>query len=207
MFGALTGREPRVTAWDRAAVAAIDRPGVEVLAVPRAGQPDLAAVVAAARPGRYKATVTAATAGREVVAGLSLLGLDDPWLEADVEAVVRSFLAQFVAPEAQFRVEVTDRVSCPKFHRDHVGVRLVTTYHGPATQYTAGGDDDAVHDAPPGGLLFLKGDRHPTAAGAVRHRSPPTAPGVRRLTVVVDHSPPGPDDAPAAAQAVECEDD
>lgn len=206
MLAALTGREPRVTAWDRAAVAAIDRPGVEVLAVPRAGRPDLAAVVAAARPGRYKAAVTAATAGREVVTGLALLGLDDPWLEADIEAVVRSFLAQFAAPEAQFRVEVTDRVSCPNFHRDHVGVRLVTTYHGPTTEYTAG-RDDAVHDAPPGGLLFLKGDRHPTAAGTVRHRSPPTARGVRRLTVVVDHSPVGPEDAPATARAVECEDD
>jgi hypothetical protein len=66
---------------------------------------------------------------------MEALHLDCPALAADVAAVVRSFLAQFGAARASLRVEVVTTNTCPKFHCDNIRVRVVTTYHGPGTEY------------------------------------------------------------------------
>ena len=101
-------------------------------------------------------------------------------------ALSRDFLAQFGVEEASLRVEVVDKQACPKFHCDNVRVRLVTTYHGPATEYVRADEPDLVRSAPLFALVFLKGHQHPNHADAVHHRSPGVPPGEKRLCVILD---------------------
>lgn len=175
-----------VTAWDRAAVAAFDRGGEDILVVPRPPVPGLAAAVASARVHDYRSVVTPGDAAARAAEALAVLRLDCPALAAAVAGLARSFLAQFGVPEASLRVEVVDTTSCPKFHCDNVRVRLVATCHGPGTEYVFVAAPDAVHAAPTSALVFLKGHRHPAHADAVLHRSPPVPPGGRRLCVILD---------------------
>jgi hypothetical protein len=117
---------------------------------------------------------------------MEALHLDCPALAADVAAVAHSFLVQFGAARASLRVEVVTTNTCPKFHCDNVRVRVVTTYHGPGTEYVFAATPDDIHQGPTGALMFLKGHKHPTHADAVLHRSPMVPPGVKRLCVVLD---------------------
>lgn len=43
---------------------------------------------------------------------------------------------------ANLRLEAVTRVTCPRWHADHVGFRLLVTYSGPGTQYVS---DDHAH--------------------------------------------------------------
>lgn len=176
----------RITAWDQTAVAAFDRSAEDALLIERQPLPEIAAAMRNARVHDWRANVTAADIERKVAAGLAALDLDCPTLAADIAAVARSFLAQFDAPAASLRVEVVDTNTCPKFHCDNIRVRVVTTYHGPGTEYVATATPDDIRGAPTGALLFLKGHKHPTHADAVHHRSPLVPHGEKRLCVVLD---------------------
>jgi hypothetical protein len=120
-----------------------------------------------------------------VAAGLEALRIECPALAADISDLARSFLIQFAQPEAHLRIEMVSKQSCPKFHCDNVHIRMITTYHGPTTEYQFPGED-AIHVAPLYGLVFLKGHQHPTHRDSVRHRSPEVTPGTKRLCVVID---------------------
>lgn len=175
-----------IPAWDYDTVAAFDRSAEDALLVERPPLPEVAGAMRAARVRDWRGAVSAADIDSRVATGLAALGFDCPPLAADIAAVARSFLAQFGAPGASLRIEVVTTNTCPKFHCDNIRVRVVTTYHGPGTEYVATAAPDDVRGAPTGALLFLKGHKHPTHTDAVLHRSPMVPPGEKRLCVVLD---------------------
>ena len=82
------------------------------------------------------------------------------------------------------RLKALHGAMCPRFHTDHVALRLLVTYAGPATQWRAGPDDDDITGAlQAGDSAVLKGSAWP-AASAVWHRSPPGA--TPRLLLTLD---------------------
>lgn len=178
--------ESRVTVWDRAAVASFDEGRDDIHIIERPPLPEVAVAMRAARVRDWRAVVTAADADARAAEALEALRLDCPALAADIAAVARSFLAQFDATEASLRVEMVTTASCPKFHCDNIRVRLVTTYHGPGTEYVFVATPDDIRRVPTGALMFLKGHKHPTHTDAVLHRSPMVPAGEKRLCVVLD---------------------
>jgi len=175
-----------VVAWDRDAVAAFDRGGEDILIVDRRPLPGIAKVVASARVLDWRSAVTSEDAESRAAEALDALRIDCPVLAADIAVVARSFLAQFDATEASLRVEVVNTNTCPKFHCDNIRVRVVTTYHGPGTEYVFVASPDDTRRGPTGALMFLKGHKHATHADAVLHRSPMVPSGEKRLCVVLD---------------------
>lgn len=175
-----------VSAWDRETVEAFDRGGEDVLIVERPPLPGVAQAVALARVHDSKAKVRADDATALAAAALAALGIDSPLLAGDVAALAAGFLAQFRVGAASMRVEVTDRTPCPKFHCDNLRMRLVTTYHGPTTEYVRTDAPEDVRAAPLFALVFLKGHKHPNHADRIHHRSPALPPGGRRLCVILD---------------------
>ena len=53
----------------------------------------------------------------------------------DIALLVEMFCYLFELKQAGMRLKVLDKAMCPKFHVDKVPCRLVTTYHGMATQW------------------------------------------------------------------------
>jgi hypothetical protein len=109
------------------------------------------------------------------------------------------------------RLEVIHRAMCPRFHVDRVGIRLLCTYRGPATEWlddrfadrTRLGvnghglsdeesglirDPAAVHRVPPFAIVLLKGDLWPgNAEQGLIHRSPaPLDDEAPRVLVALD---------------------
>ena len=108
------------------------------------------------------------------------------------------------------RVEIVDRALCPRFHADRVGIRLLCTYRGPATEWLddrfadrtrlgvnghgladeASGlirDPAAVQRLPLFAIALLKGEAWPGNAGhGLIHRSPavPAGEGPRVLVAL-----------------------
>jgi hypothetical protein len=100
------------------------------------------------------------------------------------------------------RLTTLDREMCPRFHVDRVGVRLLCTYAGPATEWLE--DADVVRSGlgpsgevlRPGGrvqrlerfdVALLKGEAWPRNLGhGVVHRSPGLPPGQRRIMLSID---------------------
>lgn len=71
------------------------------------------------------------------------------------------------------RLKALRSAMCPRFHTDHVALRMLVTYAGPATEWRAGPDDDDDTGAlNVGDSAVLKGSAWPAAA-AIWHRSPP----------------------------------
>ncbi|WP_439537021.1 DUF1826 domain-containing protein [Methyloversatilis sp.] len=94
-------------------------------------------------------------------------------------------------PKVALRIEVLERAMCPRLHVDHVGLRLLCTWIGPATEWLADADADrsrlgtddvmpdpsALRRADAGDILVLKGEGWPGNAGhGVIHRSPALTP-------------------------------
>jgi hypothetical protein len=57
------------------------------------------------------------------------------YLVEDTAELVDMFCCLFEQKRAGLRLTVLDRAMCPRFHVDRVPCRLVTTYHGEATQW------------------------------------------------------------------------
>lgn len=178
--------ESPVTAWDRTAVASFEQGRDDIHIIERHPPPEVVDAMRAARVHDWRAVVTSADADARAAEALEALRLECPALAADIAAVARSFLAQFDATAASLRVEIVTTASCPKFHCDNIRVRLVTTYHGPGTEYIFVAKPDHLRQAPTGALMFLKGHKHPTHADAVLHRSPMVPAGEKRMCVVLD---------------------
>lgn len=177
----------QTSAWPHAPIAAFERSGRDdILVVERPPVPGVAEAMAAARVHDWRSVVSAADADARVAEALAELNLDCPPLAADLAELARDFLAYFGLAEAPLRVELVDKMSCPKFHRDNVRVRLVTAYHGAGTEYVDAAAPDDIRRSDTFALVFLKGKLHPTHAGSVLHRSPPVPAGAKRLCVVLD---------------------
>ena len=132
---------------------------------------------------------------------LPALPLPEPAIAAgaaqELGFLVEVFGELLGCPRIGLRLEVLDRAMCPRWHRDHNGIRLLCTWLGPGTQWL---DDTASPvpdpallpaDAPPSGraapfdLVLLKGGLWQGNAGrGAIHRSPDPAGAVRCLVAL-----------------------
>lgn len=97
------------------------------------------------------------------------------------------------------RLKVLDGAMCPRFHVDHVPLRLLTTYVGAGSEWLEERDIDRnrlqLAEAPVdnirrlqvGDVALLKGEKWLGNEGAgLVHRSPPTPRGEKRLLLSLD---------------------
>ncbi|WP_339545383.1 DUF1826 domain-containing protein [Pseudomonas sp. RA_35y_Pfl2_P32] len=118
---------------------------------------------------------------------------------ADVAWLVSAFACLLGARRIGVRVRTLDKAMCPRFHVDHVPVRLITTYAGVGSQWLEEGKIDRQQLGNPhaepgqcqqmlgGEVALLKGEKWLGNEGAgLIHRSPPLAAGERRLILTLD---------------------
>ncbi len=121
---------------------------------------------------------------------------------ADVSWLVSAFACLLGAKRIGLRLRVLDKAMCPRFHVDHVPVRLITTYAGIGTQWIREGvmdrrqlgkvdaepqDDLRIQQVTCGEVALLKGEKwHGNEGFGLIHRSPQPAPGERRLILTLD---------------------
>jgi hypothetical protein len=208
-------------------LAPILRPGVEVLHLRRRGMPldaDVVATVLDRLPpfdAKLRVDPKSATGPSDVVARLV-----DPLPASPVRDALAQDMVTLLAAYAELRGGVAaqggmqvglwlgERVMCPKLHTDNVGLRLLCTYLGPATEWVPDayvdrrhlccadhGPDEANRLIAPDptkivraaafDVVVLKGDAYPgnRGRGAV-HRTPPdVAAHGKRLVFKVDDLP------------------
>ncbi|SDV08880.1 DUF1826 domain-containing protein [Pseudomonas mucidolens] len=119
---------------------------------------------------------------------------------ADVSWLVSAFACLLGAKRIGVRLRLLDKAMCPRFHVDHVPVRLITTYAGIGSQWLREGVMDrrklSQADAEPearieqihcGEVALLKGEKwHGNEGFGVIHRSPALAANQRRLILTLD---------------------
>ena len=121
---------------------------------------------------------------------------------ADVVWLVRAFSCLVEARRVGLRLRILDKAMCPRFHVDHVPLRLITTYAGVGSQWLREGTmprhrlgDPAceptlapdIEQLMAGEVALFKGEKWQGNEGAgIIHRSPQVAPGERRLILTLD---------------------
>ncbi|MEX5683867.1 MULTISPECIES: DUF1826 domain-containing protein [Pseudomonas] len=121
---------------------------------------------------------------------------------ADVSWLARAFACLLGAKRIGLRLRALDKAMCPRFHVDHVPVRLITTYAGIGSQWLREGVMDRrklgqpeaepgvdlqVQQIDSGDVALLKGEKwHGNEGFGLIHRSPLPAPGERRLILTLD---------------------
>jgi hypothetical protein len=121
---------------------------------------------------------------------------------ADVSWLVSAFACLLGAKRVGLRLRVLDKAMCPRFHVDHVPVRLITTYCGIGSQWLKEGamdrrqlgnaeaeprDDSLIEQIASGEVALLKGEKwHGNEGFGLIHRSPQLASGERRLILTLD---------------------
>ncbi|AZF45223.1 hypothetical protein C4J87_5112 [Pseudomonas sp. R1-43-08] len=119
---------------------------------------------------------------------------------ADVSWLVSAFACLLGARRIGVRLRLLDRAMCPRFHVDHVPVRLITTYAGVGSQWLREGVMDrrrlSQPDAEPterieqilcGEVALLKGTKwHGNEDHGLIHRSPALKANERRLILTLD---------------------
>lgn len=121
---------------------------------------------------------------------------------ADVSWLVSAFACLLGAKRVGLRLRVLDKAMCPRFHVDHVPVRLITTYCGIGSQWLKEGamdrrqlgkaevepqDNALIQQIACGEVALLKGEKwHGNEGFGLIHRSPQLAPGERRLILTLD---------------------
>ena len=121
---------------------------------------------------------------------------------SDLKWLISAFTCLLGARRIGVRLRVLDKAMCPRFHVDHVPVRLITTYAGIGSQWLEEGAMDRLQlgqaDAEPqgaasirqlnsGDVALLKGEKwHGNEGFGLIHRSPQPAPGERRLLLTLD---------------------
>lgn len=121
---------------------------------------------------------------------------------SDLKWLISAFACLLGARRIGVRLRVLDKAMCPRFHVDHVPVRLITTYAGIGSQWLEEGAMDRLQlgqaDAEPqgaasirqlnsGDVALLKGEKwHGNEGFGLIHRSPQPASGERRLLLTLD---------------------
>jgi hypothetical protein len=136
-------------------------------------------------------TLALATAYRDI-AGHAGFVADAAWL-------VRAFSSLVEARRIGLRLRILDKAMCPRFHVDHVPLRLITTYAGAGSEWLPEhaisrhrlGDPtvapQGIERLLAGEVALFKGERWEGNEGAgIIHRSPQAAPGERRLILTLD---------------------
>ncbi|MCF5700017.1 DUF1826 domain-containing protein [Pseudomonas syringae] len=119
---------------------------------------------------------------------------------ADLKWLVSAFACLLGAKRIGLRLRVLDKAMCPRFHVDHVPVRLITTYAGVGSQWLKEGVMDRqqlgqanaepqaqIQQLSSGDVALLKGEKwHGNEGFGLIHRSPQPAAGERRLILTLD---------------------
>ncbi|AZF02760.1 hypothetical protein C4J95_5346 [Pseudomonas orientalis] len=119
---------------------------------------------------------------------------------ADVSWLISAFACLLGAKRIGVRLRLLDKAMCPRFHVDHVPVRLITTYAGVGSQWLREGVMDRRRlgqpDAEPteriehihcGEVALLKGTKwHGNEHHGLIHRSPALKANERRLILTLD---------------------
>ena len=121
---------------------------------------------------------------------------------ADLSWLVSAYACLLGAESVGLRLRALDKAMCPRFHVDHVPMRLITTYAGVGSQWLEEGAIDRKRlgqaDAEPqdslcirqierGDVALLKGERWRGNEGrGLVHRSPQLADNERRLILTLD---------------------
>ncbi|MDH4569730.1 DUF1826 domain-containing protein [Pseudomonas sp. BN414] len=120
---------------------------------------------------------------------------------ADVGWLVRAFACLVDARRIGLRLRRLDRAMCPRFHVDHVPLRLITTYAGAGSQWLREGEmprsglgnpasePEGVDNQQMGAghVALFKGEKWLGNEGrGIIHRSPQLAPGESRLLLTLD---------------------
>lgn len=106
---------------------------------------------------------------------------------ADVTWLIGAYACLLDARRVGVRLQALDGAMCPRFHVDHVPLRLITTYAGPASEWLAVPDAPQVQQLASGDVALLKGEKWLGNEGAgLVHRSPQLADGQRRLILTLD---------------------
>lgn len=172
--------------WQSAARALEDRRTGLVL-IPRVPIEGLEAAVAAAPTRSVRGPISPLDAPETLALACRELGLKSDELWNDCTRIAGLFFRHFQPAASKMRLEIIGGQPCPKFHCDHVFVRLICTYCGPATEYRGRHEQDAAHAFGNGWIGLLKGSKHPCHDGPrILHRSPPMAPGEKRLSFALD---------------------
>jgi len=121
---------------------------------------------------------------------------------ADLNWLTGAFACLLGARRIGLRLRVLDKAMCPRFHVDHVPVRLITTYAGIGSEWLKEGEMDRrqlgkplaepqeksrIQQLTSGEVALLKGEKwHGNEGFGLIHRSPRPAPGERRLMLTLD---------------------
>lgn len=118
---------------------------------------------------------------------------------ADVAWLVSAYACLLDARRVGVRLTVLDNAMCPRWHVDHVPLRLLTTYAGPGSEWLEEAVDKRVQPLPAevepaqvrqlgcGAVALLKGEKWLGNEGCgLIHRSPALANGERRLILSLD---------------------
>ncbi|WP_338921225.1 DUF1826 domain-containing protein [Pseudomonas silesiensis] len=121
---------------------------------------------------------------------------------ADVSWLVSAFACLLGAKRIGLRLRALDKAMCPRFHVDHVPVRLITTYAGIGSQWLKEGVmdrrklgqaeaepdvDSQIQQIDSGDVALLKGEKWIGNEGfGLIHRSPLPAADERRLILTLD---------------------
>jgi hypothetical protein len=121
---------------------------------------------------------------------------------ADVALLVGAYSCLLGARRVGVRLRALDKSMCPRFHVDHVPVRLITTYVGVASEWLSKGgmprsrlgdpaaepqDPALINQLRPGDVALMKGEKWLGNEGAgIIHRSPQPPEGMRRLILTLD---------------------
>jgi hypothetical protein len=120
----------------------------------------------------------------------------------DVSWLVSAFACLFDAKRIGLRLRILDQAMCPRFHVDHVPVRLITSYAGVGSEWLHEGvmarrrlgdpaaepsDDVLIERTQAGHVLLAKGEKWiGNEGGGLIHRSPQPSAGERRLLLTLD---------------------
>ncbi|WP_175653087.1 DUF1826 domain-containing protein [Pseudomonas sp. Marseille-P9899] len=118
---------------------------------------------------------------------------------ADLAWLIDAYACLLGAKSVGVRLRALERAMCPRFHVDHVPLRLITTYAGPASEWLEEGavnrqrlaqdevDSADIRQLACGDVALFKGEKWLGNEGAgVVHRSPALANGERRLILTLD---------------------
>lgn len=118
---------------------------------------------------------------------------------ADLAWLIDAYACLLGAKSVGVRLRALERAMCPRFHVDHVPLRLITTYAGPASEWLEEGaidrrrlaqdevDSADIRQLVCGDVALFKGEKWLGNEGAgVVHRSPALANGERRLILTLD---------------------
>ena len=121
---------------------------------------------------------------------------------ADVTWLVRAYACLLDARRIGLRLRALDKAMCPRFHVDHVPLRLITSYAGVGSEWLEEGamprsklgqpgaepqDEALIQHLDAGHVALAKGEKwHGNEGRGLIHRSPQPPAGERRLLLTLD---------------------